>query len=69
LIYNSKNDAIDQDAHLYASVKMGKDLGKRCHLFADFHDIAGQQDGAPILLRQSFKNRALTIGLSYYPWR
>ena len=69
LIYNSKNDAIDQDAHLYASIKVGKDLGKRCHLSADFHDIAGQQDGAPILLRQSFKNRALTIGLSYYPWR
>ena len=69
LIYNSKNDAIYQDAHLYASVKMGKDLGKRCHLFADFHDIAGQQDGAQFLLLQSFKNRALTIGFSYYPWR
>ena len=69
LIYNSKNDAIYQDAHLYASVKVGKDLGKRCHLFADFHDIAGQQEGIPLLLRQSFKNRALTIGLSYYPWR
>jgi len=69
LIYNSKNDAIGQDAHLYASVKMGKDLGKRCHLFADFHDIAGQQKGASYLLRQSFKNRALTIGLTYYPWR
>jgi len=69
LIYNSKNDAIDQDAHLYASVKIGKDLGKRCHLFADFHDIAGQQKGASYLLRQSFKNRALTIGFTYYPWR
>ena len=69
LIYNSKNDAIDQDAHLYASVKIGKDLGKRCHLFADFHDIADQQKGASYLLRQSFKNRALTIGFSYYPWR
>ena len=69
LIYNSKNDAIDQDAHLYASVKIGKDLGKRCHLFADFHDIADQQKGASYLLRQSFKNRALTIGFTYYPWR
>ena len=69
LIYNSKNDAIGQDAHLYASVKMGKDLGKRCHLFADFHDIAGQQKGMSYLLRQSYKNRALTIGLTYYPWR
>ena len=69
LIYNSKNDAIGQDAHLYASVKMGKDLGKRCHLFADFHDIAGQQKGASYLLRQSYNNRALTIGFTYYPWR
>jgi hypothetical protein len=48
---------------------MGKDLGKRCHLFADFHDIAGQLEGPSYLLMQSFTNRALTIGFSYYPWR
>ena len=69
LLYNSKIEAYGQHAHLYASVKIGKDLGKRCHLYADFHDIAGQQKGEAYFLRQSFKNRALTIGATYYPWR
>ena len=66
LIYN---DATNQHAHLYASVKMGKDIGKRCHLFADFHDLAGQPKADLYLLSHSYKNRALTIGLTYYPWR
>lgn len=62
LLYHSKQEVFDQPAHLYASVKMNKDLGKRCNVFADFHDIAGQPDREPYLLRQSFHNRALTIG-------
>ena len=66
LVYNSKIEAIDQHAHLYASVKMGKDLGKRCNVFADFHDIAGQQKGETYHLLQSYHNRALTIGFTYY---
>jgi len=69
LLYNSKREDSAQHAHLNASVKMNKDLGKRCNVFADFHDIAGQPSGDPFNLRQSFKNRALTIGLTYYPWR
>ena len=69
LIYNSKIEAYDQHAHLYASVKMNKDLGKHCNVFADFHDIARQLTGEPYLLRQSFHNRALTLGLTFYPWR
>ena len=68
LIYNSKKEAYDQHAHLYASVKMNKDLGKRCNVFAAFHDIAGQLKGESYYLRQSFNNRALTIGFTYYPW-
>ena len=66
LIYNSKIEAYDQHAHLYASVKMNKDLGKRCNLFADFHDIAGQLKGEPYLLLQSYNNRALSVGFTYY---
>lgn len=69
LLYSSKQEIIDQHAHLYASVKMNKDIGKRCNVFADFHDIAGQPTGETYHLRQSFKNRALTIGFTYYPWR
>ena len=69
LIYNSKREAYDQHAHLYASVKLNKDLGQRCNVFADFHDIAGQPTGESYHLMQSFNNRALTIGLTFYPWR
>lgn len=69
LLFNSKKDYIEQHAHLYASVKVNKDLGRRCNVFADFHDIAGQPETTTLLLMQSYKNRALTIGLIYYPWR
>lgn len=69
LLFNSKKDYIEQHAHLYASVKVNKDLGRRCNVFADFHDIAGQPETTTLLLMQSYKNRALTIGLTYYPWR
>ena len=69
LLFNSKKDYFEQHAHLYASVKVNKDLGRRCNVFADFHDIAGQPETTTLLLMQSYKNRALTIGLTYYPWR
>ena len=69
LLFNSKRDILEQHAHLYASVKINKDLGRRCNVFADFHDIAGQPETTTLLLMQSYKNRALTIGLTYYPWR
>ena len=69
LLFNSKRDILEQHAHLYASVKVNKDLGRRCNVFADFHDIAGQPETTTLLLMQSYKNRALTIGLTYYPWR
>lgn len=69
LLFNSKKDYIEQHAHLYASVKVNKDLGRRCNVFADFHDIAGQPETTTLLLMQSYKNRALTIGLTYYPWQ
>ena len=69
LLFNSKRDILEQHAHLYASVKVNKNLGRRCNVFADFHDIAGQPETTTLLLMQSYKNRALTIGLTYYPWR
>jgi len=69
LIYNSKIEAYYQKAHLFASVKVNKDLGKHCNVFADFHDIAGQRKEDSYFLLQSFNNRALTLGLTFYPWR
>lgn len=67
LIYNSKKEAYDEHAHLYASVKMNKDIGKHFNVFADFHDLAGQLTGESYFLRQSYNNRALTIGFTWYP--
>lgn len=70
LLYNTKHAfQIDRHAHLYASVKLNKDIGKRCNVYTDFHDLAGQPKENAYLLRQSYKNRALTLGLTYYPWR
>lgn len=66
LLYNSKRGDYEQDGHLYASVKINKDLGKICNVFANFHDIAGQPKGETYNLMQSFKNRALTIGVTFY---
>lgn len=69
LLYNSKRGDYEKDGHLYASVKMNKDLGRHCNVFADFHDIAGQEKGETYNLMQSFNNRALTIGVTVYPFR
>ena len=70
LLYNTK-DAFQTGrlAHLYASVKLNKDLGKRCNVYADFHNLTGQPKEIAYFLRQSYKNRTLTLGLTYYPWR
>lgn len=70
LIYNSRKELDDTyHPHLYASLNVNKDLSRRCNIFADFHDLAGQPTGETYQLLQSFKNRALTLGLTYYPWR
>ena len=67
LLYNSRIDAYDQHPHLYASVKVNKELGKRCNVYADFHDLAGQLKGnTTTLTAQSFHSRALTVGLTWY---
>jgi hypothetical protein len=69
LLFNSKRKMSENHAHLYASIKVNKDLGRRCNVFADFHDIAGQPDASTLYMMQSYKNRALTLGLTYYPFR
>ena len=66
LIYNSKQDESERHAHLYGSVKLNKELGKRCNVFADFHDWAGQPKIDTTPMGQAYYNRALTIGLTYY---
>lgn len=66
LLYNSHMDLIDElPAHLYASVKVSKDLGRHITISADFHDLAGTPRLADYLIGNSYDNRALTLGFTY----
>lgn len=66
LLYSSHNDLIiDMPAHLYASVKVSKDLGSHCTLYADFHDLAGAPKLSFMQVGTSYDSRALTLGLTY----
>jgi hypothetical protein len=70
LLYNSRQHIYYEiHPHLFASVKVNKDLGRHCNLFAAFHDIAGPQTGYTFDMVDTYQNRALTIGLTYYPFR
>lgn len=65
LLYQSKERYLGNDSHLYASVKVNKDLGRHWNLYADFHDLTGLPT---ISLEKSlgeFFNRALTVGMTY----
>ncbi len=46
-----------------------RNIGRYCNVFADFHDIAGSPTALTSDLSGYFKNRALTIGITFYPWR
>jgi hypothetical protein len=66
LLYNSRQDLLfEQPAHLYASLKVSKELGRHLTLSADFHDIAGSPQVSYLQLGSSCDNRALTFGLIY----
>lgn len=69
LLYSSRKKKYDEHPWLYASLKVNKDLGRYCNVFADFHDIAGSPTALTSDLSGYFKNRALTIGITFYPWR
>ena len=69
LLYSSRKKRYDEHPWLYASLKVNKDLGRYCNVFADFHDIAGSPTAFTSDLSGYFKNRALTIGITIYPFR
>ena len=69
LLYSSRRTLDDQHPHLFATVKANKQLGKRCTLFAEFHDIAGYATGYANQLGDLYQNRALSIGATIYPFR
>ena len=69
LLYSSRKRRYDEHPWLYASLKVNKDLGRYCNVFGDFHDIAGSPIALTSDLSGYFKNRALTIGITIYPFR
>ena len=69
LLYSSRRPMEDQHAHLFATVKANKQLGKKCNVFAEFHDLAGYATGNWLQLADLYQNRALSIGATIYPFR
>lgn len=69
LLYSSRKRRYDEHPWLYASLKVNKDLGRYCNVFTDFHDIAGSPIALAADLSGYYKNRALTIGITVYPFR
>lgn len=66
LLFNSQMHLLyESPAHLYASVKVSKSLGRRCTLSADFHDLAGSPQIPLLQLGRSYDDRALTLGFTY----
>ncbi len=65
LIYNSRQVIYGNHAHLYASVKVNKDLGRHCNIFANFQDIAGSPTVNLQNLDKIYYQRALNIGMTY----
>ena len=69
LLYSSKRKMEDQHAHLFAAVKVNKQLGKKCNVYAEFHDLAGYGTGTWMQQAGLYQNRALTVGATLYPFR
>ena len=46
-----------------------KQLGSKCNVFAEFHDLAGYVSGNWQQLGDLYQNRALSIGATLYPFR
>ena len=69
LLYSSRRTLEDQHAHLFATVKANKQLGRKCNVFAEFHDLAGYATGYWSQLMNLYQNRALSVGVTFYPFR
>ena len=69
LLYNSQRSIDDKHAHLFATVKANKQLGKKCNVFAEFHDLGGYVTGSWSQLAGLYQNRDLSVGATIYPFR
>jgi hypothetical protein len=59
----------DKSAHLFATIKANKQLGKKCNVFAEFHDLGVYTTGEWQMLTGLYQNRALSLGATIYPFR
>ncbi len=69
LLYSSRRAIDDLQPHLFATVKLNKQFGKRLNVFAEFHDLDGYIEGTWQQLSDLYQNRAVTIGTTFYPFR
>ena len=69
LLYSSRRAIGDHHAHLFATIKANKQLGKKFNVFAEFHDLAGYTTGAWSQLTDLYQNRAVSVGTTIYPFR
>ncbi|MBO4215068.1 MAG: hypothetical protein J5888_01890 [Bacteroidaceae bacterium] len=69
LLYSSRRSMENKHAHLFATVKANKQLGKKCNVFAEYHDLAGYMTGEWEELLEMFQNRAVSVGVTIYPFR
>ena len=68
LLYSSRRSIDSSHPHLFATVKVNKQLGKKCNVFAEFHDMAGYVTGSWLQLTDLYQNRALSVGATVYPF-
>ena len=66
LLYSSRRSIDDRHAHLFATVKANKQLGRMCNVFAEFHDLAGYATGTWQQLTDLYQNRAVSVGATIY---
>ena len=69
LLYSSRRSIDNQHAHLFATIKANKQLGRKCNVFAEFHDLGGYTTGKWLQLDGLYQNRAVSVGATFYPFR
>ncbi len=69
LLYSSRRTMEDRHAHFFATVKANKQLGRKCNVFAEFHDIAGYATGYWLQQAGLYQNRAVSVGATIYPFK
>ena len=69
LLYSSRRSIDNQHAHLFATIKANKQLGKKCNVFAEFYDLGGYTTGKWLQLDGLYQNRTVSVGATFYPFR